>query len=276
MAAVVAGRRRGDAQRLAQPARSQHVRPGGRRRHRPGPPGRDHRADGRPRLRTGRQHQPGRDPGRQLRRLHRGRHRGAQGGQPRPRAALRRAPARTPASSPTRSGSWPTPPPGRHFAVYFRDDEVQDTLDDLAISGDLSDTKHDYLGVFTQNAVPSKTDYWQSRTVRSDVRLRPDGSARVALEVEIHNDSAPYAGPGTDPQQGYFTRWATCRSAPSCPAGAEVERGGGRRRADRLHRGRLLRPPVRAAHDRARRRRRGAPCAWSTTSPRPPSATATR
>lgn len=113
---------------------------------------------------------------------------------------------------------------GRHFAVYFRDDEVQGTLDDLAISGDLSDTRHDYLGVFTQNAVPSKTDYWQSRTVRSDVRLRPDGSARVALEVEIHNDSAPYAGPGTDPQEGYFTRWAHLSVGSFVARRAAVER----------------------------------------------------
>jgi hypothetical protein len=111
---------------------------------------------------------------------------------------------------------------GRHFAVYFRDDTVQETLDDLAISGTLSRTKHDYLGVFTQNAVPSKTDYWQSRTVSSDVRLRPDGSARVSLEVEIHNDSAPYAGPGADPQEGYFTRWAHLSVGSFLPRRAAV------------------------------------------------------
>lgn len=112
---------------------------------------------------------------------------------------------------------------GRHFAAYFRDDSVQDTLHDVAISGDLSRTENDYLGVFTQNAVPSKTDYWQSRTVRSDVRLRPDGSARVALEVEVHNDSAPYAGPGTDPQQGYFTRWAHLSVGSFLPRRADVD-----------------------------------------------------
>ncbi|KRF35068.1 DUF4012 domain-containing protein [Nocardioides sp. Soil805] len=112
---------------------------------------------------------------------------------------------------------------GRHFAAYFRDDEVQDTLGDLAISGDLSQTKHDYLGVLTQNTVGSKTDYWQSRRVSSDVRLRPDGSARVALEVEIHNDSAPYAGPGIDPQEGYFTRWAHLSVGTFLPRRAAVD-----------------------------------------------------
>ncbi|WP_107766572.1 DUF4012 domain-containing protein [Nocardioides terrigena] len=112
---------------------------------------------------------------------------------------------------------------GRHFAVYFRDDKVQATIDDLALSGDLSDTKHDYLGVFTQNVVASKTDYWQSRTVSSDVRLRPDGSARVALEVEIHNDSAPYAGPGVDTGSGYFTRYATLSVGSFLPRRADVD-----------------------------------------------------
>jgi len=112
---------------------------------------------------------------------------------------------------------------GRHFAAYFRDEEPQGALEGMSVTGDLSPTEHDYLGVFTQNVVPSKTDYWQSRAVRSDVRLRPDGSARVALEVEIHNDSAPYAGPEPDPRQGYFTRWATLSIGSFLPRGADVD-----------------------------------------------------
>ncbi len=220
--------------------------------------------------------QPRRDPDRQLRRLRRSRHRGTQGSANRALVAALRGPA---------AGHRPAPRQGPGAGRGRRRDatspptsattEVQGTLDDLAISGDLSHTEHDYLGVFTQNAVPSKTDYWQSRAVRSDVRLRPDGSARVALEVEIHNDSAPYAGPGADPQQGYFTRWATLSVGSFLPRGAAVDAGDRGRGAGRLHRRRLLRPPVRPAHDRARRRRSGAPCAWSTTSRPPPSATAT-
>lgn len=112
---------------------------------------------------------------------------------------------------------------GRHFAAYFRDQDTQAALGDMSITGDLSATEHDYLGVFTQNVVPSKTDYWQSRQVRSDVRLRPDGSARVALEVEIHNDSAPYAGTTPDYRQGYLTRWATLSVGSFLPRGAEVD-----------------------------------------------------
>lgn len=112
---------------------------------------------------------------------------------------------------------------GRHFAAYFRDEEAQSAIADTSIAGDLSDSDHDYLGVFTQNVVPSKTDYWQSRAVRSEVRLRADGSAKVSLEVEIHNDSAPYAGPTPDYRQGYFTRWATLSVANFLARGADVD-----------------------------------------------------
>lgn len=111
---------------------------------------------------------------------------------------------------------------GRHFATYFRDEGPQGALEGMSVTGDLSPTEHDYLGVFTQNVVPSKTDYWQSRAVRSDVRLRPDGSAEVALEVEIHNDSAPYAGSEPDYRQGYLTRWATLSIGSFLPRGADV------------------------------------------------------
>ncbi len=112
---------------------------------------------------------------------------------------------------------------GRHFAAYFRDEDSQEAMQGLSIAGDLSDTEHDYLGVFTQNVVPSKTDYWQSRQLRSDVRLRPDGSARVSLEVEVLNDSPPYVGTTPDYRQGYLTRWATLSVGTFLPLGAEVE-----------------------------------------------------
>ena len=160
---------------------------------------------------------------------------------------------------------------GRHFATYFRDEESQGALEGLAVTGDLSPTEHDYLGVFTQNVVPSKTDYWQSRTVRSDVRLRPDGSARVALEVEIHNDSAPYAGPEPDFRHGLLHPLGhpLGRQLPAPRRGGRARDGG--RRTRRLHRGRLLRPALRPAHDRVRAPGSGTSCVWSTTSPRRPS-----
>ncbi|WP_133241133.1 DUF4012 domain-containing protein [Nocardioides gansuensis] len=111
---------------------------------------------------------------------------------------------------------------GRHFAVFFRDDDVQAAFDRLGVTGDLSDTDHDYLGVFTQNAVPSKTDYYQSRTLRSRVRLAEDGSARVELEVDIHNDTPAYAFDGADPREGYFTRWLHASVGTFLPKGTEV------------------------------------------------------
>ena len=109
---------------------------------------------------------------------------------------------------------------GRHFAVYLRDPAEQKVFSDIELTGELSDTDHDYLGVFTQNAVPSKTDYWQSRTVTSDVELHADGSARVVATTQIHNDSTPYPFTGRDPRQGYSTRFATLSIAQFLPRGA--------------------------------------------------------
>ncbi len=109
---------------------------------------------------------------------------------------------------------------GRHFAVYLRDPAAQAAFSGLGLTGELSDTDHDYLGVFTQNAVPSKTDYWQSRTVTSDVRLAADGSAEVDVATQIHNDSSPYPFRGPDPREGYSTRFATLSVAHFLPRGA--------------------------------------------------------
>lgn len=109
---------------------------------------------------------------------------------------------------------------GRHFAVYLRDPDAQAAFSELGLTGELSDTDHDYLGVFTQNAVPSKTDYWQSRTVTSDVQLAADGSARVTATTQIHNDSTPYPFRGRDPREGYSTRFANLSVAQFLPRGA--------------------------------------------------------
>lgn len=113
----------------------------------------------------------------------------------------------------------------RRFAVYLRDPEEQAVFSDLGLTGELGDAKRDYIGVFTQNRVPSKSDYWQRRAVRSEVDVRKDGSARVRLAVQIHNDSPPYAQEGVDPQLGYFTRWNFSSVLTVLPEGAEFTGG---------------------------------------------------
>ncbi len=55
---------------------------------------------------------------------------------------------------------------GRHFATYFRDDEVQQGFAAVGLSGDLADTPGDYLFVGTQNTNGSKVDYYQRRRPR--------------------------------------------------------------------------------------------------------------
>lgn len=111
----------------------------------------------------------------------------------------------------------------RHFAVYFRNDEAQAAFDGLGLTGDLSATEHDYLGVFSQNTNIAKPDVWQRRSVRSRVTLDDDGSARVRLAVTVHNDSPPPPPGFVDPRRlSYTTRWSEMSLAAFLPRGAEV------------------------------------------------------
>ena len=117
---------------------------------------------------------------------------------------------------------------GRHFAMYFRDERVQEAFVHRGLSGDLSETDHDYLGVFTQNINGSKADYWQRRIVDSDVKLAADGSAEVTLTVTVQNPSPPWVhaddpDPSQDPRFGYYTRWAGNSVAVFLPRGAQVQ-----------------------------------------------------
>lgn len=115
---------------------------------------------------------------------------------------------------------------GRHFAMWMRDPEVQSAVAEVGLSGELSETDHDYIGVFNQNTNRSKSDYWQRRTVTSDVRLREDGSAAVKLTISVSNDSPPYANElYGDPRGGAArTRWNGMRLGVFLPEGVEVDR----------------------------------------------------
>ncbi len=95
----------------------------------------------------------------------------------------------------------------RHVALYFRDRGAQNAFAKIGFDGNLTPTKHDYIGVFTQNLNGSKTDYWQHREIASRVDLHADGSAAVDLKVGVTNAAPPYALPGLDPQIGYTTRY---------------------------------------------------------------------
>ena len=154
---------------------------------------------------------------------------------------------------------------GRHFAMYFRDPRLQDAFVKRGLSGDLSDTEHDYLGVFTQNLNSSKADYWQTRIVDSDVKLNADGSADVDLTVTVQNPSPPWVhadvpDPSQDPRFGYYTRWAGNSIAVFLPR----RRGGPRpgdhpQQAVQAHRAAGARPVVLQPQGDARARRPGGP-----------------
>jgi hypothetical protein len=95
----------------------------------------------------------------------------------------------------------------RDFFTYFRHGPTERAFTKVGLSGDLSPTVHDYLGVFTQNLNGSKTDYWQRRQLTSHVAVRADGSARVHLQVRVTNAAPAYTGTVPDPTVGYDTRY---------------------------------------------------------------------
>jgi hypothetical protein len=96
---------------------------------------------------------------------------------------------------------------GRHVAMYFRDRLSQQAFAEAGFAGNLSKTRHDYLGVFSQNLNGSKADYWQERHVSTNVTLSADGSAYETLTIVVRNPSPPYTEPAPDPKSGYTTRW---------------------------------------------------------------------
>lgn len=111
----------------------------------------------------------------------------------------------------------------RRFVVYFRDQAAQAAVTELGVTGDLSGTPGDFIGVFTQNTNASKVDFWHQRSVSSDVTVNPDGSADVTLQVTIANDTPPFTRPGEDTQRGYFTRWSKPFVVAYLPLGAELQ-----------------------------------------------------
>ena len=114
---------------------------------------------------------------------------------------------------------------GRHFALWMRDPDLQAAVDDIGLAGDLSDTPHDYVAVFNQNTNASKSDFWQRRSVSSDVQLRADGSATVRLTISVHNDSPPYGANQIygDPRGGSSrTRWNGMTLGVFLPDGVEI------------------------------------------------------
>lgn len=112
----------------------------------------------------------------------------------------------------------------RHFALYFRDREVQDSIAASGLDGDLTEPEGDYVGAFTQNTNGSKVDFYQRRSLSLDVTLSADGSAQDRLEVDVDNDTPPYAVPGVDPKTWYFTRWAGLALGVFVPRDAQLER----------------------------------------------------
>jgi len=100
--------------------------------------------------------------------------------------------------------------PGRHLQMYYRDDRLQQLVEEKNLGGLVPDPKVGNLtAVYTQNGNGSKMDVFQKRTVQETVKIRKNGSALVTRTVALKNASPPYFGTGSDKRRGYDTRWAT-------------------------------------------------------------------
>jgi len=128
--------------------------------------------------------------------------------------------------------------PGRHLQMFFRDNGLQDLVEQERSGGAVAAPETgDLAAVYTQNGNGSKVDTFQHRTVKETIRLREDGSASVRRTVAIENRTPPYVGPGSDPRNGYFTRWVTLKVINLLPPGAEVTKSPSLRNADSAREG---------------------------------------
>jgi hypothetical protein len=82
---------------------------------------------------------------------------------------------------------------GGHLLLHSTDSGTQGGLKAAGVAGALADPAGDYLAVAANNAGGNKIDFYARRTLRYDVELLDDGSARGRLGVTITND-APSSG----------------------------------------------------------------------------------
>ena len=113
--------------------------------------------------------------------------------------------------------------PARHLQMYFRDDRLQQLVEEKQLGGEVPDPEVGNLGaVYTQNGNASKMDVFQKRTVKDTVQLRKNGSAVVTRTVVLKNASPPQL-PGFElRRRGYETRWATNLVINLLPDGSRV------------------------------------------------------
>jgi hypothetical protein len=82
---------------------------------------------------------------------------------------------------------------GGHLLLHSTDPVIQNGLEAAGVAGALADPAGDYLAVVANNAAGNKIDFYARRTLRYEVQLLEDRSARGHLEVTIQND-APSSG----------------------------------------------------------------------------------
>jgi len=82
---------------------------------------------------------------------------------------------------------------GGHLLLHSADPAIQRGLEAAGVASALTDPAGDFLAVVANNAGANKIDFYARRTLRYQVELLEDGSARGQLAVTIENE-APSTG----------------------------------------------------------------------------------
>ncbi len=82
---------------------------------------------------------------------------------------------------------------GGDVRMYARDPDVQRALSQVGLTGELPTGEGEFAAVVVNNVAGNKLDYFTTRRLHHDVRLRPGGVTAAEIEISLRND-APASG----------------------------------------------------------------------------------
>lgn len=116
----------------------------------------------------------------------------------------------------------------RHLVIYSRDSLEQRLIERLGIDGGIEERPGDYLMPISQNLGEGKMDYYVARSIKQDVIIEDDGSARSSVVMTIRN-TAPADGSlpsyigGARPGIGLEAGWSRSYVSLMLPSTALVD-----------------------------------------------------
>lgn len=75
----------------------------------------------------------------------------------------------------------------KHMLLYFKDQEIQQSIEKINFGGRIKDYKGDYLHINDTNFAGAKSNLFVSHTIISDTEIKEDGSVERTLIIEYKN-----------------------------------------------------------------------------------------